>query len=589
MATSVDSFQVKVYQGDSAVLFAFDVADADRADLAGFAIQCTPQGGAPYWVPNRLTFDTPIHADAPLQAGKYADSIDAPFQSFHWVHFPPHAAGQYTYTVHARYFVSTNPVQLETRATRNVNVTLHQPMSDWATVGMVRGYVSSQAFIDHYGGNTALAPDKRAQTKSPLLYDTQPYQNKYAYLGATGRHLIIDLLNQCQASDGYGIDVLAYDLDEPDIIRAIAWLAQNGRKVRVIQDNYVGAGAHPTGHGTDDAFETQATDYFKQAGADVRRTHLARFQHHKAILLRDAAGKPVRVLAGSANFSLRGLYVQANSVLVFEQEPAQLYAQVFEHIWGLIGQYGEDAAGSRKVATAFRTDALAANWQAVPQGGAPRARFGFSPHQTDALLSEAADRVKGALSSVLFAVMATDGGGKMLTTLEQVVPHKAGLLSLGVIDKEGGVDAFAPGRDVPSQTVSFAYLKDEAPAPFKQEVDAGTGQHIHHKFVVCDFNGDEPVVFCGSSNLSKGGEEQNGDSLIAIYEPAIVTAYAIEAIRLFDHYRFRAGESKATAANPLVLKTTGVWADPYYDPQNIKFTERTLFAKSGAAQAAAVV
>lgn len=45
MATSVDSFQVKVYQGDSAVLFAFDVADADRADLAGFAIQCTPQGG----------------------------------------------------------------------------------------------------------------------------------------------------------------------------------------------------------------------------------------------------------------------------------------------------------------------------------------------------------------------------------------------------------------------------------------------------------------------------------------------------------------------------------------------------------------
>lgn len=45
MATSVDSFQMKVYQGDSAVLFAFDVADADRADLAGFAIQCTPQGG----------------------------------------------------------------------------------------------------------------------------------------------------------------------------------------------------------------------------------------------------------------------------------------------------------------------------------------------------------------------------------------------------------------------------------------------------------------------------------------------------------------------------------------------------------------
>jgi hypothetical protein len=586
MPASVDSFEVKVYQGDSAVLFAFDVAEADRAGLAGFAIQCTPQGQAPYWVPNRLAFDTPVHADAPLQAGKYADSIDAPFQSFHWVHFPPHAAGQSTYTVHARYFASTNPVQLETRATRTLTVSLKQPMTDWATVGMVRGYVSSQAFIDHYGGNTALAPDNRAQAKSPLLYDTQPYLDKYVYLGATGRRLIIDLLNQCKASDGYGIDVLAYDLDEPDIIRAIAWLAQNDRTVRVIQDDSVSTGAHPTGHGTPDAFETQATALFKQAGAEVRRTHLARFQHHKAILLRDKTGNPVRVLAGSANFSLRGLYVQANSVLVFEQNAAHLYADVFDELWDLIGQDGEGTAGSRKVAVGFRQDALAADWHPVPSAGAPRARFAFSPHETDALLTEAADRVKSATSSVLFAVMATDGGGAMVDTLEHVVPQKAGLLSLGVIDKAGGVSAFAPGRDVPSQTVSFAYLKDEAPAPFKQEVDAGTGQHIHHKFVVCEFNGAQPVVFCGSSNLSRGGEEQNGDSLIAIYDPVIVTAYAIEAVRLFDHYRFRASQARATAEHPLLLQPTGAWADPYYDPHNIKYTERTLFAQSTEHEAA---
>ncbi|CBJ41178.1 conserved hypothethical protein (plasmid) [Ralstonia solanacearum CMR15] len=103
---------------------------------------------------------------------------------------------------------------------------------------------------------------------------------------------------------------------------------------------------------------------------------------------------------------------------------------------------------------------------------------------------------------------------------------------------------------MPSQTVSFAYLKDEAPAPFKEEVDVGAGRHLHHKFVVCDFNGAQPVVFCGASNLSRGGEERNGDSLIAIHDPAIVTAYAIEAIRLFDHDRFRASQSKATPRPP---------------------------------------
>ncbi len=163
--------------------------------------------------------------------------------------------------------------------------------------------------------------------------------------------------------------------------------------------------------------------------------------------------------------------------------------------------------------------------------------------------------MKNAASSALFAVMVTDGGGAMVDTLEHAVPQKAGLLSLGVIDKAGGVSAFAPGRDVPSQTVPFACLKDEAPAPFKQEVDAGSGRHIHHKFVVCDFNGAQPVVFCGSSNLSRGGEEQNGDGLIAMHDPAIVTAYAIEAVRLFDHYRFRASQPAGAEGDRCVGRT----------------------------------
>lgn len=106
--------------------------------------------------------------------------------------------------------------------------------------------------------------------------------------------------------------------------------------------------------------------------------------------------------------------------------------------------------------------------------------------------------------------------------------------------------------------------------------------------MVCDFNGAQPVVFCGAFNLSCGGEEPNGDSLIAIHDPAIVTAYAIEAIRRFDHDRFRASQSTATPAHPPVLKATDAWADPYYDPHNVRFTERVLFAQS-TAQAAVPV
>jgi hypothetical protein len=78
------------------------------------------------------------------------------------------------------------------------------------------------------------------------------------------------------------------------------------------------------------------------------------------------------------------------------------------------------------------------------------------------------------------------------------------------------------------------------PEPFKQEWSGGRGQVIHHKFVVTDFNGENPLAFGGSSNLAKGGEHQNGDNLVCFADRDIATKYAIEAIKLVDHYRFRA-------------------------------------------------
>ena len=37
----------------------------------------------------------------------------------------------------------------------------------------------------------------------------------------------------------------------------------------------------------------------------------------------------------------------------------------------------------------------------------------------------------------------------------------------------------------------------------------GFGHQVHHKFLVCGFNGSNPVVYCGSSNLAVGGEKSN--------------------------------------------------------------------------------
>ena len=112
------------------------------------------------------------------------------------------------------------------------------------------------------------------------------------------------------------------------------------------------------------------------------------------------------------------------------------------------------------------------------------------------------------------------------------------------------------------------------PPHFLHEWRGGEGQVIHHKFVVCDFNGPNPVVFCGSSNLAKGGEKDNGDNLLAIYDPDIATYYAVEAIRLFDHYHFRSMEENAPSDTPLTLDKTADWVAAYFDPNHFKCRER---------------
>lgn len=53
------------------------------------------------------------------------------------------------------------------------------------------------------------------------------------------------------------------------------------------------------------------------------------------------------------------------------------------------------------------------------------------------------------------------------------------------------------------------------PAPFHQ-VPGIRFHEIHHKYVVCGFTGDDPTVYCGSSNLAEGGERDNGDNLLTL-------------------------------------------------------------------------
>jgi hypothetical protein len=169
------------------------------------------------------------------------------------------------------------------------------------------------------------------------------------------------------------------------------------------------------------------------------------------------------------------------------------------------------------------------------------------------------------------------------------------IFSYGISDAPGGISLYKPGRRT-GVLVTGKPTRTRLPPPFDQLPDADYGHQIHHKFVVCGFNGKNPVVYCGSSNLAQGGEEENGDNLLAIRDRDIATCFAIEALALVDHFDFlnRVATTAGAAGTPLkptspsrtdeavaagwFLSTSDGWTKPYYDPNDLKSVDRELFA-----------
>ncbi len=426
-----------------------------------------------------------------------------------------------------------------------------------------------QAFVDRYGSNVkSLRFDDSVDydTKQPVTgTSTTPpttYQDMYRWLGARARQLLNGFLVQCEAdgvATGSGYDVFAYDLDEPDFLRVLARDAKRGWPVRMVLDD------SPL-HTKPGAREILAAKLLGDAGVDLVRGHFKRYAHDKCIIQRNKAGEAVRVFTGSANFSVRGLYVQSNSTIVIDDPSvAALYGQAFDQAFEAKGMAG------------FPKAPIAAQWFAQSQPELPKFSVSFAPH-TDASISlqRVADAIKNAKSSVLFAVMELGGGGDVLAQLA-ALEKRTDVFSYGVTQSQKGLTFTKSGK--PGLLVPFGYLSSKVPEPFRAEWNGGMGQVIHHKFVVVDFNQPNPVVFCGSSNLAQGGEQANGDNLLAIEDPAVAALYAVEAIQLVDHYEFRAVASQATSDDPLRLHgpdENPQWWEGYYDPNDLKSRERQV-------------
>lgn len=610
-----NGFSIKAWQGDAKTLLAFNFSDKkDATNLAGFTVKIQPHGKPSYYLLNKLVL--PPGKNAVIDGEPANSSANAPIQKFRWLHVPGsfHQGenafyGVYTYTVTPRYFDSGGLLtSLDATKSLSVDVQVQPFATSQVELGFTRGFVQSQAFVHHFGANASFRPAGK-----DLVFDTKgvagqnaagqsfTFEQEYEWSGFTAREKIFGILDEVTSDATLSIDVFAYDLNEPDVIKAFLQLASEGR-MRIILDN---ASLHHKPGAAEDAFEQQFRKAMK-GKADILRGKFGRYAHDKVIIVYKN-GSAQKVLSGSTNFSVTGMYVNSNHVIVFDNvDVAELYSKVFDEAW------------TDGVSESFNQSSLAGQEFVFKQKGLPSMCITFSPHPAEFVqknLADMAKRITNSASSVLFAVMdVTNGGGDVLKALQQIHKNQK-IFSYGITDAAGtNISLYKPGVTdgilvvgKPGTTL--------LPPPFDQEKNIGLGHQIHHKFIVCDFNTPNAIVWCGSSNLAQGGEQQNGDNLIHIKDTDIATVFAIEALALVDHFDFRdshgsgavkpaqaptapigkgktAAEhdaavhpvqkpttSKADGSEPhLQLFNNDSWAQRYFDPTDLHCEDRLLFA-----------
>ena len=556
-------FTLKLHRGDGMVLIGMNwKEDKPPLDFVGFAIEFKEPNSERFLVlSNRIGFRD---AGGQLHPGAMSTKL-SPIQKFRWVHFPFNAdlAGEFVYRVTPVFMDDTDKLSYGEPQEAAVELQ-RETYPGVLNVGFTRGFVSSQAFVNRYvtpdNGVEKLLPQKGDQ---PL--DFVPSHPKateaLAWMGFEARRAILDVLDKAIADQDAQVRVVAYDLNEPNIVTR---LEQLGPRLKIIIDD---SGSHGrTGSGEDQA----ETRLVASAGRDnVIRQHMLGLQHNKTIVVDGPMGQTV--VCGSTNFSWRGIYVQSNNALIMHGESAiKPFQTAFDAYW------------SQTPKTFGATPS--AEWIDLLLDGID-AKVAFSPHSSsNALLGQIADDIGNNTGSSLFYSLAFlyQTKGPILDAIKKVSENDD-LFVYGISDRKvGGIDLQKPNGNV--SPVFPSALTKNVPPPFSKEPTGGGGIRMHHKFVVIDFDKPSARVYLGSYNFSSPADIANGENLLLIRDRRIAVSYVVQALTLFDHYHFRVAQQDAQKAKKeLVLakppRTAGEeawWAEDYADARKIH--DRKLFA-----------
>lgn len=572
-------FTLKLHRGDGMVLVAMNWKDGEPPnDFVGFAIEHKEPGSDRFKsVRNRLAFPMP---DGAVNSTTLSSRL-SPIQKFRWVHFPFNAElpGEFIYKVTPVFMDETDVLSYGEPQQAAIELR-RETYPGQLNVTFTRGFVSSQAFVDKFGGKT---PKETQNLLSQLLpakadegLDFEPSHTKaeaaLKWMGFEARSAILEVLDEAIKDDGANVCAVLYDLNEPGIVSRLEKL---GKRLRIIIDD---DGAH----GKPDSGETRAAERLvKSAGEEnVKRQHMGKLQHNKTIVV---DGNVQVAVCGSTNHSWRGFFVQNNNAIVLRgEQPVKLFQDAFKAYWenDAVSGFGKSAS---------------AKWNDLGLEGID-AQIGFSPRaEANAVLQTIADDITSTQSSLFFSLAFLFQTPGAIQEAVKKVQKDDTVFCYGISDHQvkgfeefeepesEGVDLLKPDGSVTVVSPS-ALTAENTPEPFKSEPTGGGGTRMHHKFIVIDFDKPTARVYMGSYNFSKAADLSNGENLLLFRDQRVAVSYTVEAVRIFDHCEFRLAQADAKRAKKTLQLTKPPqkagehpwWVEDFKDARKIR--DRKLFA-----------
>jgi phosphatidylserine/phosphatidylglycerophosphate/cardiolipin synthase-like enzyme len=556
-------FNLTCYRGEGMCLLAINWKQGTPPNnFVGFAIEFMEPGSTQFYtLLNRIGFP---NTTGQLNPNTLSSRL-SPFQKFRWVHFPRNAStpGIYTYRVTSVFMDDKGVLSYGDFQEAAIELEAETYPGE-LNICFTRGFISSQAFVDHFGTNGGVGTLLPTNANTSITFkSTDPKEERaLAWMGFEARAAILNTLDAAIADSTAQVRVAAYDFNDPEIVSRLQQL--QGRLKIIIDDS--------GSHNPVTASETKAAAMLTSSAgaANVQRQHMGDLQHNKTIVVN--GDKTKIAIGGSTNLSWRGIYVQNNSAVVLQGENAvQIFSDAFDSLWA----NPNNPAGFDSTASA---DWISLGFTDVD------VQVTFSPHsKSNAKLQGIANDIASTESSLFYSLaFLYETKGAILNAITKVTDED-NVFVYGLSDKAvGGLNIQLPNGNQP---VAFpAALLQDVPPPFKQEATGGSGTRLHHKFVVIDFNKPTARVYTGSYNFSIAADTKNAENLFVIKDQRVATSYMVEAVAMFDHYAFRDSENNASDAKPLELQEPPTdasikpWWDKYWsDPD--KERDRELFGQ----------